>query len=67
MSASENFAKPYGCSNSVKTPGYFVGGLYIVDRSSSKCRYDMRSTDLRCGQCGRESDVEYFESMGLRT
>lgn len=70
---------PYGCSNSIRTDGYWgqvgwehstVSGvsvshpkwLWIEDTASKHCRYDMRSTDLRCSQCKLPSDTPYLES-----
>jgi hypothetical protein len=57
--------EPYGCSNAVRSPGYWVmtrkyrpdgsftmGQEYIVDVMSTGCHYDARASDLRCAVCG---------------
>ena len=70
-------SKPYGCSNAPRSKGYYaphryygMDGTYnvvqrwIQDTMSQKCRYDMRPTDPRCGECKLPSDTEYLESYG---
>ena len=65
--------EPYGCGNA-KRRNWYLGQdgwnpdgtrrmIYIPDRGSEKCRYDMRAADSRCGECELPSDTEYLESF----
>ncbi len=69
---------PYGCANKPNSEFYYalnrdydrdgkfrIGLMKIPNTFSTKCRYDKRASDARCGSCTRESDVEYLRSYGL--
>lgn len=61
--------EPYGCSNAVRRPGYWVmvrqyrsSGLfemvqqYVYDEMSHGCRYDATKTDPRCDGCRKSGE-----------
>jgi hypothetical protein len=65
---------PYGCANKPRSRGYYAtdrsyhpGGTYnlapvwVEDRMSAECRYDMSLSDPRCGTCRKRGDGEKYD------